>query len=574
MVVKDDWENGEQFNATDANALAEAVNSAYVKPSLGVPITDLTSAVQLSLGRADSAVQAVDADSISDATTTGRSVLTAADSAAARSALGVAYGSTSGTVVQGDDSRLSPAAAAISDASTVGRAVLTAIDAAAARTTLGVAYGTTSTSVAVGNDSRITGAVATGSAATLASVTAFNTADATNFERGRIHWNANAFTVSADQAGTGVARDAVVSSGTSSLVVRPGGNFGKVFLSGSSSSGTGGTVQVSGTLNASSGTQFACNVVPTINESGTAGYTALLINPTETATGSGTKRLIDAQVGGASRLTVDNAGLLNAVGGVQVNGVPVVTTTGNQTITGKQMTTIELGHASDTTLTRSAAGVLAVEGVDVVTTSATQTLTGKTLTSPRINEIRDLAGNSNIGIAPYDGLTLSVNAAKHGIYSQTTATDGGWHAAYFSRSGSTGSFLGFYYGAGTLVGNISTNGSATTYGTTSDYRLKLEPTDMTDGLARINALRPVTFQWALDESDGEGFLAHELQEVIPLAVDGDKDAVNEDGSILPQNVDYSKVVPHLVVAVQELTAKLEAAEDRITALEAAVNAAS
>lgn len=158
MPLKNDWVTGDQFTAADANAVANGVNSAYVKPGGGIPKTDLASAVQVSLGKADTAVQAVSASSISDSTATGRNVLTAADAAAARTALGVAYGSTGGTVCQGNDSRLSPTAASITDSTTVGRSVLTASSAAVARTALGVSYGSTSGFVCQGNDSRVVGA--------------------------------------------------------------------------------------------------------------------------------------------------------------------------------------------------------------------------------------------------------------------------------------------------------------------------------------------------------------------------------------------------------------------------------
>lgn len=158
MPVKSNWANGEQFNASDANDVAAAVNAAYVKPGTGIPSTDLASAVQTSLGKADSALQSVSSTNISDATTTGKAVLTAADAAAARTTLGVAYGTTAGTVTQGNDSRLSPSSTSITDSTATGRSLITATDASAARTTLGVAYGTTSGTVAQGNDSRITGA--------------------------------------------------------------------------------------------------------------------------------------------------------------------------------------------------------------------------------------------------------------------------------------------------------------------------------------------------------------------------------------------------------------------------------
>jgi hypothetical protein len=125
----------------------------------------------------------------------------------------------------------------------------------------------------------------------------------------------------------------------------------------------------------------------------------------------------------------------------------------------------------------------------------------------------------------------------------------------------------FTNSAGATVGSITTNASNTGFNTSSDYRLKHNAQPLTAGLATIGALKPSTYKWNADGSHGEGFIAHELAEHIPLAVSGEKDAVNEDGSIRPQGVDYSKMVVHLVAAVQELTAKLEAAEARIATLE-------
>jgi hypothetical protein len=158
MPLKYTWANGEQFTAGDANDVATAVNASYTKPGTGIPSSDLASAVQTSLGKADSAVQSVASTNITDATTTGKAVLVATDAATARTALGVAYGSTGGTVAQGNDARFSPASTAISDSTATGRALLTTTDASTARTTLGVAYGSTGGTVAQGNDSRITGA--------------------------------------------------------------------------------------------------------------------------------------------------------------------------------------------------------------------------------------------------------------------------------------------------------------------------------------------------------------------------------------------------------------------------------
>ncbi len=104
------------------------------------------------------------------------------------------------------------------------------------------------------------------------------------------------------------------------------------------------------------------------------------------------------------------------------------------------------------------------------------------------------------------------------------------------------------------VGSIQIGGSATTYNTSSDYRLKSNVAPMAGALARINSLAPVTYDWNAGGT-GEGFLAHELQAHFPTAVTGEK-----DGEAM-QQVDYSKLVAGLVGAVQELSA-------RITALEA------
>jgi len=125
-----------------------------------------------------------------------------------------------------------------------------------------------------------------------------------------------------------------------------------------------------------------------------------------------------------------------------------------------------------------------------------------------------------------------------------------------------------FYNPNGEVGQINTDGFSTIYATSSDYRLKRDVQPLTNGLAAIAALKPSAYLWAGDDRYGEGFIAHELAEHIPLAVNGEKDAVNEDGSIKAQGVDYSKIVVHLVAAVQELTAKLEAAEARIATLEA------
>jgi hypothetical protein len=124
------------------------------------------------------------------------------------------------------------------------------------------------------------------------------------------------------------------------------------------------------------------------------------------------------------------------------------------------------------------------------------------------------------------------------------------------------------FGNSTLAGSIYWNGTNVVFNTSSDYRLKKDVVPLSEGLSRINALKPSAYTWIEQNLPGEGFIAHELQEFIPHAVTGVKDAVNEDGSINPQQVDMTHIVPHLVAAIQELSAKNDALEAANAALEA------
>jgi hypothetical protein len=138
-----------------------------------------------------------------------------------------------------------------------------------------------------------------------------------------------------------------------------------------------------------------------------------------------------------------------------------------------------------------------------------------------------------------------------------TGSGNGINAQITSNTGTSYPFSN-YNASSTYVGGISCTSSATAFPTSSDYRLKQNVTPMSGALDRISALKPVTYQWKIDDTDGEGFIAHELQEFIPQAVFGEKDAVDENGKMHPQSVDYSKIVVHLVAAIQELKAEIDA----------------
>ena len=115
--------------------------------------------------------------------------------------------------------------------------------------------------------------------------------------------------------------------------------------------------------------------------------------------------------------------------------------------------------------------------------------------------------------------------------------------------------------AGTYVGGINYSNTATSFPTSSDYRLKENVVTLTDAVTRIEELKPCRFNFIAEPGETiDGFLAHEVAAIVPNAVDGEKDAVNEDGSIKVQSLDHSKLVPLLVAAVKELAARVAALE--------------
>tara|TARA_Y100000033_G_C2749731_1_gene113204 strand:- start:1404 stop:1751 length:348 start_codon:yes stop_codon:yes gene_type:complete len=105
------------------------------------------------------------------------------------------------------------------------------------------------------------------------------------------------------------------------------------------------------------------------------------------------------------------------------------------------------------------------------------------------------------------------------------------------------------------------------YNTSSDYRLKENVTELTDGITRIKELQPKRFNF-IDDPDRtvDGFLAHEVT-AVPEAISGEKDEVDDEGNPRYQGIDQSKLVPLLTAALQEAIAKIETLEARVSAIE-------
>lgn len=123
-------------------------------------------------------------------------------------------------------------------------------------------------------------------------------------------------------------------------------------------------------------------------------------------------------------------------------------------------------------------------------------------------------------------------------------------------------FLGFFLN-GSTCGSITRNGAnSVAFNTSSDYRLKTNIEPLTDAVARLLQIPVHRFNWVADPNAPkvDGFLAHEAQAVVPESVTGHKDEVNAEGNPVHQGIDQSKLVPLLVAAVQELTARVKALE--------------
>jgi hypothetical protein len=159
-------------------------------------------------------------------------------------------------------------------------------------------------------------------------------------------------------------------------------------------------------------------------------------------------------------------------------------------------------------------------------------------------EIQDTGGGARVFITqPGNGVeALSINM-RHGAGTQ--------YAQYF------------YYG-GTLVGNINVTSTATAYVTSSDYRLKKNVQDLSNAIGRLQQLKPSRFNFLVEPSKTfDGFLAHEVQSVVPEAISGEKDAVDDEGNPIYQGIDQSKLVPLLTAALQEAIAKIETLEGMV-----------
>lgn len=161
------------------------------------------------------------------------------------------------------------------------------------------------------------------------------------------------------------------------------------------------------------------------------------------------------------------------------------------------------------------------------------------------------SGNVLIGTTTDSGYTLNVAGNAQFIKSSTST------AMVVGLSGVTGSIIRFSYNAG-FVGSISTDGTNTAYNTSSDYRLKEQVRPIDNPLEKVMKLNPVNFKYKNSKTVQDGFIAHEIQEILPYLVTGEKDGVEM------QEVDYSKLTPILIAAIKEQQAQIQELKNKLS----------
>ena len=194
--------------------------------------------------------------------------------------------------------------------------------------------------------------------------------------------------------------------------------------------------------------------------------------------------------------------------------------------------------------------------------------------NPRITV--DNGGKTRIGhVSSTPDSQVSTRNTGRQAYFFTTSASNGQDVCNVGNANGGYSFNAFRFwngdiDSGSVIGSIACTTSATAYNTSSDYRLKNTISLMTGALDKVTRLKPVTYKWNLDNSSGEGFIAHELAEVCPDAVTGEKDAVDANGKPAYQGIDTSFLVATLTAAIQELKTIVDAQAAEIAELKAKV----
>ena len=197
-------------------------------------------------------------------------------------------------------------------------------------------------------------------------------------------------------------------------------------------------------------------------------------------------------------------------------------------------------------------------GLDIRTTSNNIVLSDGD-GNPRV--YIDSSGNLNVAKT---GSSMTTAGARLGVNGGSEIVSQGNNITALKIGSADDAYIAlvdFYTSGGTHCGYILGNGSAVSLVSNSDYRLKENVVDLTGATERLKQLPVHRFNFINNPSETvDGFLAHEVADVVPEAAHGAKDAVDDDGNAVYQGIDQSKLVPLLVATIQELTARIETLE--------------
>ena len=160
------------------------------------------------------------------------------------------------------------------------------------------------------------------------------------------------------------------------------------------------------------------------------------------------------------------------------------------------------------------------------------------------------------------------NSAPDGNGGVIVADDGNGSFIQISKKTTSAVPAMEFYNSNGRVGQIIPSGSATSFTTSSDYRLKENVVTDWDATSRLKQLKPSRFNFKADKDTTlDGFLAHEVSSIVPEAITGTKDEVDTDGNAVMQSIDQAKLVPLLTKTLQEAVAKIETLEAKVKELE-------
>ena len=173
-----------------------------------------------------------------------------------------------------------------------------------------------------------------------------------------------------------------------------------------------------------------------------------------------------------------------------------------------------------------------------------------------------IRANGNIH---YKSSVINANGVGNSPSAEGIEMGGGFIGQQFPSTSTNGTYFNIFFRGTSIIGSITQNGTTqVSYNTSSDYRLKENIEEISGALIYLKNLKPCKFNF-ISEPDRtiHGFLAHEVQTIVPEAITGEKDEVDEDGNPQYQGIDQSKLVPLLTAALQEAIAKIEALEGMV-----------